>query len=252
MEYIDFETGFMRELKNNTYVAVYCRIIDIMEDANFKHPHLIESIELLKRHDITIQVFKPQLKHYLTPEINKLHLERRKMLANFRDYIDRMPSMKGFVTEQNAKLLQSFLKRLRRWIGSRNVVDEKLAVLDIEASVNFYYYIELALKEANLLQFTKELVKLNNEIMKLERERDEDNEASSLGIERKLKSYRDLNMVLVVLNSVIEIGKEESELAYRVADTINRELRRERGYVRMVDTKKEQKKEREKEIDDNL
>ena len=245
MEYIDFETGFMRELKNSTYVSIYCKVIDMMKEANFETPHLISSIGLLTRHGIKSNTYKDQLKHSSTSQIQKLHLKRRKNLAGLRDIIDQMSSVEGIVSRENAILLQSFIKPLRRYIGSRNVSDEMNAVLQIEVSVKYYYYIQLALEEANLTRFIDKLVKLNNEIMEMEEGRDDDNAASTLGLERKLKSYRDLKMVLEVLNSVIEIGEEESELAFSVASMINRELRRERGYVRMVDTKKEQKKERE-------
>lgn len=245
MEYIDFETGFMRDIKNNTYVTLYCRIIEMLERANFQHPHLIDSIGLLKRHDITLTVYKPESKHYLTPKIQKLHKERRKRLASLRDIIDRISSIKGYVSADTAKLLQSFLKPLRIKIGSRNVSDEKLAVSDIEISLMNYYYLKLALEKANLISFIEELIILNNEIIELEENREDDNLSSSLGNDRKIRSYKDLNMVLMVLNSVIELGKQDSKLAAEVGDNINRELRRERGYVRMVNTKKQQKKELE-------
>lgn len=245
MEYIDFETGFMRELKNVTYVSIYSKVIDIMKEANFESPHLINSIGLLTRHGITANTYKSQLKHSSTPQIQKLHLKRRKQLASFRDVIDRFSSVDGFVSKENALLLKNFLKPMRKDIESRNVTDEMNTVLRIEKNVKYYYYIELLFKETHLMHFVDELVKVNDEILELEEERDNDNAATTLGYDRKMKSYRDLKMVLEVLNSVIEIGKEESELAFTVASRINRELRRDRGYVRMVDTKKELKKEKE-------
>ena len=108
----------------------------------------------------------------------------------------------------------------------------------IERGVNYFDEYNLALQEINLLPFIERLIKCNNDILKLESERDEDNSVYVLGNERKLKSYRDLNMVLEVLNSAIELGKADCELAFKVGKRINTLLRRERGYVRMVETKK--------------
>ena len=238
MEYIDFETGFMRDLKNNTYISVYCRIIDRMEEAKFKHSHLSDSIELLKRHGIENVGQKPESKHINTPQIQKLHKERRKQLAKMRDIIDQISSDEDILTVKTARALQSFMKPLRNYIGSRNVNDEREAVYTIERGVDYFDEYNSALREINLLPFIERLIKCNNEILKLESERDEDNSASVLGNERKLKSYRDLNMVLEVLNSAIELGKDDCELAFKVGESINMLLRRERGYVRMVETKK--------------
>ncbi len=247
MKTINFETGFLRDVKNSKYVSIYCRIVDQLQQADFKHKHLLDTIELLTLYDITLKDHWGNIKYKNTPEIQELHKERRKRLASFRDLVDKLTNLKGFISESNAVLLQKWLKPLRPKIGSRNTLEEMRIVYEIVSSVDFYNDLNAAIKEANLLNFVDDLAELNNKIIDLETERQEHVSTRALGQERKLNSYEDLKMVLWVLNSVIKVGTTDAELAQRVGMSIDAMLRRERGYVRMVGTKKEIREERESE-----
>ncbi len=243
MSYIEFETSFLRNIKNNVYISIYCRIIDMLDQAKFKHEHLNDTIGLMKRHNITRDLLRGRMKHEDTPEIQNMHKQRRQMLASLRDVVDRLSKMPGFATDRNAKILQHWMKEYRELIGSRNVQDELYVAYQMELDLDYTYHIKESLEETYLLKLMNSIVEINHEIMNLELNRYEYNAAKTLKYERKIRSYDDLNLVLPVLKSVAAVGKQDAELAAFVAENIQKLLRRERGYLKMVDTKKRQKEE---------
>lgn len=246
MNFIDFETGFLRDVKNTKYIRIYTEIIRTLEYAKFTHGHMLSSIGILKRHGISDVDHWGNTKYHDTPEIQSLYKERRKRLAAFRDFADNITSMTGFISKPNAVLIKSWMKPIRKKIGTRNTVDEMLAVFEIVVSTDMYRDLNAAMKEAKMLDFVAELEALNEQIEQMESNRKDYVSSAILGQERKFTSYRDLNMVLAVLNSVIVHGKEDSELAQHVGHRIDKMLRRERGYVRMVGTKKQIREGKEK------
>ena len=203
---------------------------------------MLSSIEILKRHGISDVRDWGKLKYNETPEIQELHKQRRQSLAGFRDLIDNTTYLKGFISEQNTVLLQSWMKRIRPKIGTRNTVDEMLAAHDIVMATDIFRDLNEVIQKSNLLPYVNNMEELNEKINNMESDRHDYVSSAFLGQERKFVSYRDLNMVLAVLNSVIVDDKTDSELAVRVGRRIDKMLRRERGYVRMVGTKKQKLK----------
>ena len=240
---IEFGISFMRNVKNNVYISIYSKIIDMLEEANFEHEFMIDNIVLLKGHNITRAMLRDSMKHEDTPEIQAMQKKRREMLASLRDVVDRLSKMPGFATEEHARVLQKWIKEYRRQIASRNVMDEALVAYGIEMDVGYYNHVRVALQESRLMDFVNNLIEYNHELINKEITRHEDNEAMTLKYDRKIGSYEDLRRALYVLVSLAKAGRreEDRELAAMVASDLNTLLRRERGYVKMVETKKKMK-----------